>query len=739
LWDANTADGKAAIINANLLLQSGTSGTYTGHFRENVNSSGGTRFNGQITQGAGENWTMRFSQFSSRGSFTLNNAANSFSGLYNQNTTVLSSIAGSFGGAAITLGGGTTGTQTNEHYSGADAVSNTVTLAANAIWNSGIATRLSGSLTQSTFALTYAGGSLSRASYSSVSGTGITTIRSGALWVDDMTKLSSGTLNLGDGTNAGFGSFVLSGSGVNAPTWSTFSSSRAFNQAGGSGTWRINNTTTAAVAGGFAAMDADVTIPHQTDPSAGGITDTTFARNFTLGSTATQGGNRVADYAVKINTDIAFGTAEYRPAISWNTQTVAGSASTSWTLGGPVHELNGVLSGANIEIVPLSNSSSTNRGIVRITNASNSLTGASVWVLGSTRSTWTTPGGISIAGSNPDDLSGAVAIFTNDGAFGGSNVEVVVSALGSSGTATNSLLLFQDVPGTGTTFDKNFSILNNTDTYSAGFGSWSGAVTYTGDISMPATLGTKGAVAIHVRQDTMTLGTGGNQATLANNRSAATTYYKEGAGTLDVRNFAFSGTQATNNWNVRGGTLLVNQALPTGNVTVANGGTLGGTGSITGNVTVQSGGTYAPGNSPGLLSITGNLVLQNGSQSVFEIDSDVRGTGYDATDVTGNLTYDGTLTLDFGSVFANDTYSFNLFDWTGTLSGSFDAVNLAGSYSGILVNTAGVWTHSDLDGNEWTFTQADGVLAFTAIPEPGVLVLLGVGVLLLRFGLRRRR
>lgn len=736
LWNASTSDGQAAIVNSNLLLQSGSAGTYTAQFRENNNSSGGTTFNGTITQGAGENWTLRFSRASSRGTFRLNNASNSFAGIINAGADILSLTPGSYGSGLITLSGGTTGTATVEHYT--TAVANDITLTSGGVWSSNIATRLTGNLTQGSQALTYqgTGGGFARADYASISGTGTTSVRSGTLWASTMSKLSSGTLNLADGTTAGFGSFVLSGTAASdAPTWDDFVGARTYNQSGGSGTWRINTTTTAGVGGGFAARGADVTIPHQSAPNAGGITNTTFARNFVLGSQATLNGVRIADHAVKVNTDIAFGTAEFRPVITWHPDTAAGSASVAWTLGGPVHELNGVLSGTDVELVPLSGGSSANRGLLRVTNANNALAGNSVWVLGSTRTSWVTPGGITITTSNPDDNSGVVGIFTSDAAFGGNNVEVVVASLGSSGTATNSLLLFEDASGLGTTFAKPFSVLNNTATYASGFGSYAGDVTYTGAINMPATQGTNGAVVVHVRSGEMKLGLVGDSADITNNRTAATTFYKEGAGTLAIDNLVFGGTQATNNWNVRGGTLLVNQALTTF-VTVANTGTLGGVGSISGAVTVQNGGTVSPGMSIGNLSV-GSLVVQNGGT----VDIEVGASAADLLSVAGvlNLTAGTSDTLNLVSLIGGPTGavpSYTIMTY-GTRSGDFNVV----SVDDVVVSTADAF--NPLIGVPFPATNyylawddSAGTLTLNAVPEPASLGLLAMGGLAM---LRRRR
>jgi fibronectin-binding autotransporter adhesin len=745
LWNASTADGKAATVDSSILLQAGASGTYTGHFRENNNSNGGTTFNGQITQGVGENWTMRFSRNSARGTFRLNNAANNFSGVINAGADVLSLTPGSYGSGLITLSGGATGTATNEHYT--TAVGNDVTVTAASGWSSNVATRLTGNLSQGGNVLTYAatGSGFTRADFASVSGSGATTTRSGALWATSMSSLTTGTLNIADGT-AGFGTFILSGTGSSdAPTWDDFTGARTYNQSGGAGTWRINTTTTAGTAGGFAARNGDVTIPHQSAPNAGGITDTTFARNFVLGSQAVLNGSRIADSAVKVNTDIAFGSAEYRPAITWNTQTVAGNSSTSWTLGGPVHELNGVLSGANVELVPLSAGSSTNRGIVRITNGANNLTGASVWVLGSTRSSWTTPGGIAITSSNPDDQSGVVAVFTSDAAFGGSSVEVVVSALGSSGTATNSLLMFEDANISGTTtFDKGFSLLGNTGTYAAGFGNWAGDSIYTGDISMPATFGTNGNAVVHVRDGSLTLGTSGDAAGITNNRSAATTFHKEGDGTLVIDNLVVSGSQSSNSWNVRGGTMLVNDNMAAGNIAVINGSALGGDGTISGNVTFGTGGgVLSPGNSPGTLDVSGNLTLNAATTAEIELGGAAPGDGsgfYDQINATGTAALASAVlnVSTFGGFNPNGGvyYILSRSGGTGTFFGlaEGDTVLIDGGLGSAQITYLADWTGSH---GSSSLTGGDDIALYNVayIPEPTTLSLLAVGAV----GLTRRR
>jgi trimeric autotransporter adhesin len=114
--------------------------------------------------------------------------------------------------------------------------------------------------------------------------------------------------------------------------------------------------------------------------------------------------------------------------------------------------------------------------------------------------------------------------------------------------------------------------------------------------------------------------------------------------------------------------------------------------------------------------------------------------GYDAVNVTGALTYGGTLTASIGSSFATDgTYVFNLFD-SGSQTGTFSSVTVAGSYAALL--DAGN-SYSVIDGiNTWSFSHANGelTLVVSAIPEPSTFAALaGLGALAGVIGRRRRR
>jgi hypothetical protein len=110
----------------------------------------------------------------------------------------------------------------------------------------------------------------------------------------------------------------------------------------------------------------------------------------------------------------------------------------------------------------------------------------------------------------------------------------------------------------------------------------------------------------------------------------------------------------------------------------------------------------------------------------------------------GLLTYGGTMTLDIGTTFDMGSYTWDLFEFANE-AGTFGSINLADQYSGSLLDADanGVW---DLTSgfNTWQFTESNGVLNLTVVPEPSTLALLavagvvGCGVRLRRYVRRRQ-
>jgi autotransporter-associated beta strand protein len=212
---------------------------------------------------------------------------------------------------------------------------------------------------------------------------------------------------------------------------------------------------------------------------------------------------------------------------------------------------------------------------------------------------------------------------------------------------------------------------------------------------------------------------------------------KSGTGTL-----ALTGTSTyTGATTVNAGSLLVNGGLGNTAVTVNSGGLLGGNGSILGGVSVLAGGTFSPGTTgPGLISV-GSLGLAG--TTLMDITGTSRGSSYDAADVTGGLTYGGSMLIDFGPgalTALPDNTVFNLFKFgsrTGTFS-SITTVNDGSVYGNLtLTGTGDVWTSTSLvNGQFLQFTHSLGNLVI--VPEPSTIGML-IGVAFATAGWRLRR
>ena len=181
---------------------------------------------------------------------------------------------------------------------------------------------------------------------------------------------------------------------------------------------------------------------------------------------------------------------------------------------------------------------------------------------------------------------------------------------------------------------------------------------------------------------------------------------------------------------------MVNGTTLGGGLTIQSGRTLSGSGTISGSVTIQSGGTLLPGTSPGLLEFGSGLTLDGGSVTSMEVVGTTRGTDYDAIDVTGALTYGGSLTVNFANPVASTT-TFNLFDF-GSFTGDWSGITIAGAYSSTLTNTGSNWTGVDSGtGDTFTFSPSAGTLQ--VVPEPSAVALAGMAIIGLAYGARRAR
>lgn len=709
-----TGDGRRIDLNVNLNLDAGIgSGNFVAHFREQNNSSGGLNIYGNITQAAGESWEILANKQSARGNLRLF-GQNEVDRIRVNGMDITIANVGAAGNAELIFNGGAF-IFSGDRYT--TPVANQLTMLSAATLSGQL--RVTGDVNQGNQTLSLNGTptQIMRFEPNSMMGTGQTVVRTANFTLDSMSSLSTGTLTIGDdiGNTADTGVLIL-GSG-DVPTGAEFAAARTYNQSGGANTWRFSTPAAARRGGAFAARGSDLII----SPGWAGIDDTTFNRNFGLGTAATLDGQLYAANSVIIQENINY-TGTQRII------TVSGPAAQiineGWRLNeAPVHEISGQITGpasGDFILAVLSGTrqgsagSDGGTGIVRFSNVTNNLSDANVtWLIGGTRGVNDyLPSGRIPGGDNGWDNGGGIAIFTDDLAFGGAD-EVVVRGGGSSGTNNGAALLFENRDGGEKTFARDFYVFQNDNNGKAAFGSYSGDVRYVGTTTL---LGGGSNILVHTESGQFRW----DEMTLTNNSLAGSLVIrKNGEGVFRVDDITVNGTFIGNySLNAREGTVLWNNTgdIVLSGVTIQEGATLGGNGIIQGNTTIA--GTLSPGNSPGLLTFGSNLTLQSSSTSFFEIDGTTRGVDHDAVDVTGTLNLNGTLEILFGfTPGISDT--FNLFN-AGSINGDFSSIT---------------FLNSGFDGS---FDAATGVLSLTAIPEPSTYAAIA-GIIMFGLVLYRRR
>jgi|UPI000486C03B autotransporter-associated beta strand protein len=233
--------------------------------------------------------------------------------------------------------------------------------------------------------------------------------------------------------------------------------------------------------------------------------------------------------------------------------------------------------------------------------------------------------------------------------------------------------------------------------------------------------------------------------------SAANTY--TGATKITGGTLALSGTGsiADSSAIIVGASTTFDVSGVTGGFTLGSAQTLSGTGSVAGAMTVA--GTLSPGNSPGSLATASQTWLNGGDFNWQILDATgAAGTGSDTMVITGSLDLTSLTTGGFNinlwslastgpdvngdalNFSSTTNYSWTLASTTTGITG-FDATDFTLNV-GASNGTSGF--SNALDGGAFTISQSGNslLLNYTAVPEPSVAVLGGMGLLAL---LRRRR
>ena len=178
-------------------------------------------------------------------------------------------------------------------------------------------------------------------------------------------------------------------------------------------------------------------------------------------------------------------------------------------------------------------------------------------------------------------------------------------------------------------------------------------------------------------------------------------------------------TTSTNYTQNSGSTVVDGILTSTGGALVnIQGGTLSGTGMINGNVLMA--GTMMPGDAPGTLTIFGNYE-QTGS-GVFD---ELIGPSASFLDVSGNVVLDPGALLDITLLSG--------YDPLGQRISIMDYSSLTGQFA----NGSSFWD----DGYLWDITYSQHEVDVTAVqaPEPGSLLLLGIGSLAIGAFAKRKK
>lgn len=205
------------------------------------------------------------------------------------------------------------------------------------------------------------------------------------------------------------------------------------------------------------------------------------------------------------------------------------------------------------------------------------------------------------------------------------------------------------------------------------------------------------------------------------------------------------GARKTDTGNEDGGTgtfLLINSRLDAQQIVIGTNGFLGGRGTING--TVINRGIFAPGNSPGLMTVNGDFFAEAGSRLVLEVESDGRG-GF----VTDQVVFGAGRTVDLASLKVEFRFLGDTDPTAFQRSGSFDIdsfLQRADGQGGTAALGDEAYGQVQFSASaeryvfqSFSYSVQDGAsFTATAVPEPGSTALLLAGLATLGWRWRRR-
>src|SRR5262249_20200952 len=143
---------------------------------------------------------------------------------------------------------------------------------------------------------------------------------------------------------------------------------------------------------------------------------------------------------------------------------------------------------------------------------------------------------------------------------------------------------------------------------------------------------------------------------------------------------------------VADGALRVNgdQSAATGLTSVASGAALGGSGIIGGGVTVAHGGMFAPGHSPGTLTLNCELALSDRPVLDYEFRQAHMAGGVfnDLINVGGDLVLDGEINVSASAGRSFDAGIYRIFSYDGDLTDRDLEIGAAPASSQVVVQTS---------------------------------------------------